>query len=161
LWRIIWLVFVYCALPGIGSSAAPTFTTLVSFGPPPAPTPASGPLVQGPNGNLYGATVPVGFGGSTAVFEMTAGGELTTLNANLNVPNAGLVLGPDGNFYGTTQGGCCGESMVFEMTPGGDLTELYVFSLPSFGELPLAGLVLATNGNLYGTTVGDGQHTFG
>jgi len=78
-------------------------------------------------------------------------------------PYAGLLQGPDGNFYGTTYqggtgvacdvGGGCGT--VFKITPAGVLTTLYNFCSESGctdGKLPYGGLILASDGNFYGTT---------
>ena len=81
-------------------------------------------------------------------------------------PQSSLVLGNDGNFYGTTSNGgisqprCtfngvveCGT--VFRITPGGTLTTLYNFcSQPNCadGWGPQAALVQGPDGNLYGTT---------
>jgi uncharacterized repeat protein (TIGR03803 family) len=89
-------------------------------------------------------------------------------------PNAGLVQGSDGVFYGTTQlGGPEIAGTVFRITPSEDpddmLIPLYVFCLGispvgasacSDGELP-NGLVLATDGNFYGTTLLGGINGFG
>jgi len=72
-------------------------------------------------------------------------------------PDAGLVQGFNGNFYGTTYyGGAMDYGTVFEITPGGTLTTLHSFE-NSDGASPNAGLVQATNGNLYGTTVYGGS----
>src|SRR5262245_24891660 len=68
-----------------------------------APT---GNLVEGPDGNFYGAS---GWGGSFVnlgtIFRVTTNGALTLLasfsGTNGWSPN-GLLLGKDGNFYGTT-----------------------------------------------------------
>jgi uncharacterized repeat protein (TIGR03803 family) len=72
-------------------------------------------------------------------------------------PNAPLVQGLDGNFYGTTfQGGDTNAGTFFKITPTGILTTLHTFgSHPGCTGAcnPLAGLLLATNGNFYGTTV--------
>jgi uncharacterized repeat protein (TIGR03803 family) len=134
-------------------------------------------LVQATNGNLYGTTN--GGGASSAcgsygcgtVFDITAGGKLTTLHSFCSQINSigqctdgvspnGLVQAANGNFYGTTwMGGasftCSNCSTVFEITPGGKLTTLYSFCSQTNctdGAEPDAGLVQATNGNLYGTT---------
>ncbi len=85
------------------------------------------PLIQGPDGNFYGTTFE---GGSTynpaagssygTVFKITPDGSLTTL-VSFNVTNgfwpaAGLVLGNDGNLYGTTPyGGAGGGGTIFRL----------------------------------------------
>jgi uncharacterized repeat protein (TIGR03803 family) len=68
-------------------------------------------------------------------------------------PNAGLVQGTDGNFYGTASGGGAPnyEGTVFKMTPGGKLTTLHSFDFTD-GTTPVGGLVQGTDGNFYGTT---------
>ncbi|PWU11316.1 MAG: hypothetical protein C5B51_02925 [Terriglobia bacterium] len=71
--------------------------------------------------------------------------------ANGYNPNA-LVLGSDGSFYGTTQGGgSSGNGTVFKITTSGAFTMLYNFA-GSDGATPRAGLIQATDGNFYGTT---------
>ena len=151
-------------------------------------------LVQGPDGNFYGTTYSGGayFGGAGGngngtVFRVTTNGVLTALhsfsvmvfegtipggelftNADGANPYAGLVLGPDGNFYGTTSsGGIAGYGTVFEITTNGVLTTLYSFSAPANdgigdytnfdGANPYAGLALGTDGNFYGTTFNGGN----
>ena len=76
-------------------------------------------------------------------------------------PQGGLVLGSDGNFYGTaSEGGPYQAGTVFRITPSGSLTTLYWFGGPHQGASPLAGLVQGSDGNFYGTTspyvIGDG-----
>jgi uncharacterized repeat protein (TIGR03803 family) len=149
------------------------------------------PLVQGLDGNLYGVsgngTGTYGDGGS--IFRMTPTGKLTTIYtfcsltgcADGQSPN-GIVLGTDGNFYGTTGFGgansnidCNGEEVgtcgtIFKLTPTGKLTTIYNFcTLTSCddGSLPGSLLVQGSDGNLYGTTryggtgVGCPQNLFG
>ena len=65
------------------------------------------------------------------VFKVTTGGTLTTLvnfaQTNGEYPIAGLALGPDGNFYGTTSMGAGGAGTVFKLATNGTLTTLYSF----------------------------------
>lgn len=65
-----------------------------------------------------------------------------------------LVIGTDGNFYGTTQdGGTAQQGSVFKVTPAGEFTVLYSFTNGADGLQPAAALIQATDGNFYGTTV--------
>jgi|SRR5882672_848676 len=133
-------------------------------------------LVQGTDGNFYGTTNGGGayfcppFGICGTIFKVTAGGKLSTLHSfsgtDGNYPN-GLVLGTDGNFYGTTQEGgantqaclintyAVGCGTVFRITPGGVLTTMYSFA-GTDGAYP-RGLTQGTDGNFYGTTNGGGS----
>ncbi|HWZ95957.1 MAG TPA: choice-of-anchor tandem repeat GloVer-containing protein [Opitutaceae bacterium] len=141
---------------------AGTTTTLYSF--TGAGTDGAFPLaglVQGTDGNFYGTTEFGGSGnGNGVVFETTPAGTTTTLYSFTGVdtdganPEAGLVQGTDGNFYGTTEfGGSGGDGTVFETTPAGTTTTLYSFTgAGTDGAGPLAGLVQGTDGNFYGTT---------
>ena len=143
------------------------------------------PLVLGTNGNFYGTT---SYGGISAahldcsagcgtVFEVTPTGQLTTLHtfcaktncADGDQPQAGLALGNDGNFYGTTQlGGSMGDGTVFKVTPTGTLTTLHSFCTQTSGNgncldggEPTAGLVQGADGNFYGATLTYGVNSAG
>ena len=119
-------------------------------------------VIQGTDGNLYGTTAGGGVGdcglngGCGTVFKLAPGGQLTTLH-NFNggtdghTPQAGLVEGTDGNFYGTTSGGESNNGTIFMITPAGMLTTLHYFDL-SDGAEPHGSLIQATDGNFYGTT---------
>src|SRR3954469_17204017 len=132
---------------------AGVLTTLVSE----QANPAAG-LVVGHDGLLYGmASAGGGLGGFGSVFKMTTNGTLTTFAAldgrNGGNPQAGLVLAPDGNFYGTSpEGGTNGQGNVFRVTPAGVVTSLISFGSTVFGGLPAAGLTVGADGNLYGIT---------
>ncbi len=137
-------------------------------------------LLQGRNGYLYGTTYFGGPYGSGEVFEMTPSGKVYTLYAFCSInngqaacadgslPQAGLVQGSDGNFYGTTYSGGTGYhsyGTVFKVTPlFGTLTTLYNFcdqtGCPD-GYYPEAGLVQGTDGNFYGTTSTGGANNQG
>ncbi|MGC2553496.1 MAG: choice-of-anchor tandem repeat GloVer-containing protein, partial [Candidatus Sulfotelmatobacter sp.] len=76
-------------------------------------------------------------------------------------PQAGLVQGTDGNFYGTTySGGTNGLGTVFKITPSGTLTTLHSFDNRD-GAGPSAALIQANNGDFYGTTYSGGAHRLG
>ncbi|HZT43515.1 MAG TPA: choice-of-anchor tandem repeat GloVer-containing protein [Chthonomonadaceae bacterium] len=128
------------------------------------------PLVQGRDGNFYGTTVfdeeggEISSGGPGTIFEMTPQGDLTEFRgisydppAGQN-PEAGLVLGGDGNFYGTTvSGGLRGFGTVFQLTPDG-----VVSFLTSFLDIDGAGpaqMLLGPDGHLYGVAAGGGTGT--
>jgi uncharacterized repeat protein (TIGR03803 family) len=151
------------------ASPAQTFTNLVSFNGSNGNNPLYMTLVDGADGNFYGATY--NGGGKPAcpdcgtVFKVTPAGSLTTLysfggpdGAN---PAAGLIRAGDGNFYGTTvAGGTDGGGTIFRITPAGVLTTLYSFPAASgvFGNSPYAPLIQAADGNFYGTTLSGGAY---
>ena len=74
-------------------------------------------------------------------------------------PVGGLLLGSDGNLYGTTYTGGAnanGAGTVFQITPAGE-TVLYSFAGGTTdGAGPAGGLAMDSAGNLYGTTQAGG-----
>ena len=172
------ILSIAAILTGARSSSAQNFRTLASFNNTNGASPRAD-LVQGLDGNFYGTTLYGGansnnicytFGCGT-VFRITPAGVLTTLYSfcaqpNCNdgaLPYAGLVLGTDGNFYGTTYNGgatgACGISgcgTVFKITPAGALSTLYLFcnrrTVCGDGSLPTGSLIEGSDGYLYGTT---------
>ncbi|HTS19972.1 MAG TPA: choice-of-anchor tandem repeat GloVer-containing protein [Verrucomicrobiae bacterium] len=139
-------------------SSQGTLTVLWQFGS--RPTDGSLPyagLVQGADGDLYGATEDGGSHGWGMVFKITSQGTLTTLwqlgdnSTDGRQPN-GLLQGSDGNFYGATQvGGTNSDGTAFKITPQGTLTTLWQFNITD-GFFPYAGLVQGSDGSFYGTT---------
>jgi uncharacterized repeat protein (TIGR03803 family) len=129
-----------------------------------------GTLIVGADGNLYGTTLQGGADGRGAVFKITTSGTYTLLysfpslgafnsngiatNTTGANPRAGLLLGADGNYYGTAyQGGANGYGTVFRMTPAGAVTVMHAFTGPSFGgAFPLGRVTQDAAGNFYGTT---------
>jgi uncharacterized repeat protein (TIGR03803 family) len=152
------------------SSSAAVFTTLHTFcvekG---CVVGESSQLVQGLDGNLYGATqsgrnvnktlCPSGCG---TIYKITPAGALSIVYSFCSLANCGdgyspasLLLASDGNFYGLTQAGglsddnCprgCGT--IFQLTPQGVLTTLYYFD-PDNSFVPRQ-LIQGADGNFYG-----------
>jgi uncharacterized repeat protein (TIGR03803 family) len=149
-------------------TSAGTLTTLHSFNSADGQYPYAG-LVQDSKGNFYGTTTEGGTATDGTAFEITAAGTLTTIynfcsQTNCpdgSTPEAGLVQGTDGNFYGTTTfGGPNGYGTAFALTLGGTLTTLHQFDRTD-GSAPVGGLFQATNGTFYGTTYEGGTNQDG
>jgi uncharacterized repeat protein (TIGR03803 family) len=149
-------------------------SVLFSFtGTPDGREPEAG-LVQDTDGNFYGTTDSGGTSGHGTVFMITPQGVEMVLysftgNSDGGNPIAGVILGKDGNLYGTTQvGGTNGNGTVFELAPAGVgvtpawvETVLYSFTGGSDGGSPVAGLIQDSSGNLYGTTQWGGNRAAG
>ena len=77
-------------------------------------------------------------------------------------PRGGLIHGPRGVMYGTTEnGGSSWMGTIFEISPKGVETVLYNFTGGADGGLPPAGLVHDKEWNLYGTTQIGGAYSSG
>ncbi len=115
-------------------------------------------LIQGTDGNFYGTTQQGGASDGGTVFEVTSAGSETVLymftyGDDGGYPEAALIQGTDGNFYGTTAGaGTSGYGTVFKVTPAGVETVLYSFTGGSDGGASYGALVQGTDGNFYGMT---------
>jgi uncharacterized repeat protein (TIGR03803 family) len=139
-----------------------TFTILENFDGANGASP-SGPLVQGLDGRLYGATSGGDASQLGGLFVVTPNGELTTLlsfdGADCGNPEGGLMLTSSGLFYGTTHtggaaGNDTGDGTVFQVTPAGTLTTIYSFNSTNAAR-PLSRLIEAFDGMFYGTASDD------
>jgi uncharacterized repeat protein (TIGR03803 family) len=135
-------------------------TTLYSFCSKPDCTDGSTPyagLIQGTDGNLYGATFNGGTnetscnGGCGTLFKITTAGQLTTLYnfcsksgcTDGSSPEGGLVQDTNGTLYGTTYyGGTDGIGTVFSLSVG---LGAFVEALPATGAVGAKVTILGTN----------------
>jgi len=128
-------------------------------------------LVADAAGNFYGTTWLGGHStnctnGCGSIFERSSNGAFGLIYSfpggkQGSSPAADLIIGSNGNLYGTTQfGGTAGSGTVFEFAPStGIETMLHLFAGGvSDGCTPLGGLVQVPNGDLYGTAIGCGQY---
>ena len=84
--------------------------------------PAAG-VIRDSAGNLYRTTAFGGASGNGVVFKVDTSGNETVLHSFTGAadganPDAGVVLGPNGNLYGTTPfGGQTNAGVVYEIKP--------------------------------------------
>lgn len=77
-------------------------------------------------------------------------------------PYAGVILGPNGNLYGTTvSGGKSGAGVVYRVDAAGKERVLYNFTGGADGGNPYTGVVQDGAGDLYGTTSKGGASNAG
>lgn len=134
---------------------AGSLTLLHSFDTTHGSTPIGG-LTLGADGNLYGTTELGGTLGFGTIFKITPAGVLTVLynftsGADGGYPVSTLIIGADGNFYGTSHPG-----VLFKFTTAGVFTAVAKIPSESFGPL-----VQAKNGSFYGVTEFAGTNTLG
>jgi uncharacterized repeat protein (TIGR03803 family) len=142
-------------------TTAGALTTMYSFNGPDGQNPF-GALLLGPYGNLVGMTYVGGaygqqVNGYGTVFSIVPRGTFTTLQSfdgtDGQNPEQAVVLGNDGNYYGTTRlGGAIGDGVVFMMSPSGVITPLHSFDGINDGEWVIAGVAQGADGSFYGTT---------
>jgi uncharacterized repeat protein (TIGR03803 family) len=132
-------------------------------------------LVFDKAGNLFGTNYYGTEGGGTLfqLKEMNSGWqEVTLFDFNASGSGAsggfglnGVILGSDGNFYGTTDSGGNGHGVVFELsrTSGGATQETVLYSFLDGGpnEQGASPLLVESAGNLYGATYGGGPGGYG
>jgi uncharacterized repeat protein (TIGR03803 family) len=148
------------------------FSTLYSFTAGADGANPGGPLIQDGDGAFYGSTTSHGANGFGTIFKLTTNGTLSVLYSFGSVTNwdgsaqdgeqaNGLLLGNDGNFYGTTAlGGYNGDGTVFRLTPKGEFTTMAFFDGTN-GANPEAALVLGNDGYYYGTAANGGSNNAG
>jgi uncharacterized repeat protein (TIGR03803 family) len=130
-------------------------------------------LVKGNDGTLYGVASGGGGNAGGTVFKINQDGTGYAILHSFtgasdpagSNPFAGMILGSDGNLYGTTDyGGAQGLGTVYKIgTDGSGYTVLHSFSGPAGQDsrAPLGDLVEGTNGMLYGTSYFGGTNDQG
>lgn len=162
----------------VAAGHAQTLNVLHAFSGSDGANPFAGLTWDG-KGNAYGTTLTGGnlscpAGGCGSVFKMShssTGWAFSTIYRFQGAsdgwePEARVILGADGNLYGTTEfggnqpTGTNGYGTVFKLTPstsGWTHTVLYAFTGGSDGAIPGYGdLIFDATGNIYGTTQAGG-----
>jgi uncharacterized repeat protein (TIGR03803 family) len=126
-------------------------------------------LVEGNDGFLYGGSFMGGSHDSGVLFRISKSGTgfkvvhnfCSAANCADGSSPSGLVLGHDGNLYGTTALGGSTDPMcqstgcgtIFRVTPSGTFTTLHALNPNTDGEAP-GGMIQASDENFYGVTPG-------
>jgi len=166
---VVTLILVVSAT---NSAYAQTYTDLYNLGTntgDPVNPGWMGLFAQGRDGNLYSTSQTGGafVGGHQygTIFRLTPSGSMQVL-ASFDpsvigaLPNSGLTLGTDGNFYGTTPtGGPVGYGTLFKVTPTGTVTVMHNFNGNTEGTTANAPPIQGKDGNFYGTTGNGGTIT--
>lgn len=127
-----------------------------------------GVLAQANDGTLYGAAYTGGANNQGIVFKITTSGSYTLLHSFHDVagsdginPWTGVVVGSDGNLYGTAQGGKHNAGVLYKITPTGTESILYNFCNASGcadGFFPQTPIMQHTNGKFYGSVESGGAN---
>ena len=132
-------------------------------------------------GNLYGTASNGGiYSPAGTVFKLTHSGAGWVLNPLYEFgqqsgdganPLSGVVFGPDGSLYGTTNAGGSGFGTVYKLQPPFTAcktalcywseTVLYRFGAAPDGNLPTGNLIFDQAGTIYGTTEAGGAFGYG
>ncbi len=162
------LLFGSALLLSISQSAAraDTETNIHDFGGSDGVNPV-GSLVTAGDGTFYGVTATGGSAGLGCVFKITESGTETVLHSFGSgtpqsdglEPFAGVIVGSDGNLYGTTSGGGANSlGTVYKITPAGVVTILHSFAGTTDGAIPETPLTFGKDGRLYGCTPADYEY---
>jgi uncharacterized repeat protein (TIGR03803 family) len=159
-------------------AAAQTFSVLHYFTGGPDGAYPRDELTVGPSGVLYGTSAGGGTNGSGTVFKLSQHNSAWILSplyeftggSDGKGPIGGVVIGPDGALYGTTQlGGADDDGVVFSLAPPRTFcrstvcywneTILHTFTGTPDGFNPWTEkLTFDAAGNIYGTTGNGGQY---
>jgi uncharacterized repeat protein (TIGR03803 family) len=153
------LTLVALFLGGSVPAQAQTVSTLFNFtgsSDNSQPTLPQANMAQGRDGNFYGISSSGDGCCQGVVYKISSTGVETPLHAlasNEGTNCNGLVLGTDGNFYGTCYSDPTNNGTLIKVTPTGTLALMHTFlGGTTDGCHPLAPPIQATDGNFYGTT---------
>jgi uncharacterized repeat protein (TIGR03803 family) len=119
-----------------------------------------GSIAQSRGGYMI-CTVPSNSVSDGVAMRISTSGVQTILHEFDNVggyPTSGVMLGRNGEFFGTTLWSSTNLGSIFEMTPDGTVKVLHeLISGPD--RYPNAPLIQSLYGDFYGTTTGDATHS--
>ena len=125
-------------------------------------------VIQGKDGNLYGATNEGAANNFGNIYKLTLAGVQTDLHDfvqttdascvdNAGRTNVNLLQVTDGSFYGVNGAyGPTGNGSIYKLTPAKVFTDFLFPNPPVDGNFPLSTLIQNTNGLAYGTTPSGG-----
>jgi uncharacterized repeat protein (TIGR03803 family) len=148
-------------------STAGVFKEIYGFTSPAGYNPCTG-VIQGKDGNLYGATNEGAANNSGSIYKLTTAGVYADLHDfneatdascvdNAGRTNVNLTQVTDGSFYGVNGAyGPDGGGSIYKLNSAKVFTDFLFPDPPVDGDLPLSTLLQNTNGKLYGTTPSGG-----
>ena len=113
---------------------------------------AASNLAQTASGELFGLQV------NSELYEISTAGKYQAMGplSSTQYLDGGILIGSDGNLWGTFQGGDCGDQgMVFAATTTGTVLQNIIFDCSTVGE-SLGSMIQAADGKFYGVTAGNG-----
>ena len=124
------------------------------------------PLVEMPDGFLYGTTLLGGAGSQGTVFKLRRDGtDYDVVHAFSNTegtdPRASLLRIVGGLLYGTASLGGTGGGTVFRMTMAGQLVDSAHDFTNASGDIPYGAVIQGIDGALYGTASSGGANNVG
>jgi len=138
--------YVYRATPAGVLTSLHSFLNSAFKGLPPTP------LLQGSDGDLYGAAPYGGANGTGLVYRLSLTGQYSVVYTFPKGPAGfptSLFQASDGNFYGTTYGNTQdphGHSVMFRLTTSGQYTQLYAWPASAC----YCTLLQGSDGKIYG-----------
>ena len=163
---------------GVGSGNPSPVSVIYTFGRTDQDVVNPQYLIQGSNGTLYGLasvgdpnTAPSAGDGPAngGIFSVSLQGSENVISSFASIAGLApdidgtLVMGSDGNLYGTTSvGGPAFVGVFYKLTLAGAVTVLHTFgSSATDGAHPTGALIEGTDGNFYGITNSGGANDIG